>query len=536
MKKTTHSPTQPTIEELQKRLAMLEKQNADLEAKLEKQNELEAKLKWLEEQLRLYRLKRFGASSEKYIPGQLSLFNEAEQEANPELPEPVLETITYRRRKKRGHREIMLEDLPVETVEYRLPPEEQVCSCCDGFLHEMSTEVRQELKYVPAVIKVVKHVRYVYACRHCEREGLETPIQTASMPKPVISGSLASPSLMAHIMTQKYVESRPLYRQEKEFKRMGLMLSRQTIANWMLRGADDWLSLLYRRMHHYLVMLDILHADETGLQVLNEPGKAANSKSYLWLYRSGTEGPQMALYDYRDSRAGENPKEFLDEFKGYLQVDGYAGYHKVEDVTLVGCWAHARRGFTDVMKSMPAGSLKPVALTEALNFISQLYAVERDLKDESPEERYKQRLKMSKPILDAFLAWLERKQHDVLPKSGFGKAIQYCLNQWDKLVAYLEDGRLEIDNNRSERAIKPVVIGRKNWLFANTTRGARASAIIYSIVETAKENGLNPYYYLRYLFEELPNVDPNDVDSLDRLLPWSTSLPITCIAFNKSNK
>lgn len=536
MKKTTKSPTQPTIEELQKRLAMLEKQNAELEAKLKKQHELEAKLTWLEEQLRLYRLKRFGTSSEKTIPGQLSLFNEVEQEANPELPEPIIETVTYRRRKKRGQREIMLEDLPVETVEYRLSPEEQVCSCCNGNLHEMSTEIRQELKFVPAVVKVVKHVRYVYSCRRCESEALETPIQTAPMPKPVIPGSLVSPSLMAHIMTQKYVDSLPLYRQEKQFKRMGLALSRQTLANWMIRGADDWLSTIYDRMHHHLLALDILNADETTLQVLHEPGRAANSKSYLWLYRTGREGPPMVLYDYRETRAGENPKDFLKGFKGFLQVDGYSGYHKVENVTLVGCWAHARRGFTDVLKALPPGSVKPVAVQEALHFCSQLYAIESKLKDESPEIRHKERLAKSKPVLDAFLAWLKIQEKNVLPKSGFGKAIQYCLNQWDKLVAFLEDGRLEIDNNRSERAIKPVVIGRKNWLFSNTPRGARASAIIYSIVETAKENGLNPYYYLRHLFEVLPNVDLTDEDALDKLMPWSTMLPVTCIVFNKSSK
>lgn len=533
--KTNYSTTNPTIEDLLKRCELLEKQNAELRAKLEKEK---AEKNWIQEQLRLYQLKRFGTSSEKTNPDQLELplFNEVETEANLQLPEPTVETITYRRRKKRGHRKLILENLPVETVEYRLPEEEQVCSCCGGNLHVMSTEIRQEFIYIPAEVKVRKHVRYVYSCRPCEKNGIETPIKTAAMPKPVIAKSLASPSIVAHVMSQKYVEGMPLYRQEKQFHRMGLALTRQNLANWMIKAAEQWLSSLYDRMHQRLLELDIVHADETKLQVLREPGRPATSTSYLWLYRSGKEGPPIILYDYQETRAGEKPKEFLEGFKGYLQVDGYAGYHKVEDVTLVGCWAHARRKFTDALKSLPANSVKPVAATEGLHFCNQLFAVERTLKDLAPQERYEQRLEKSKPILDAFLAWLKIQEPKVLPKSNLGNAISYCLNQWDQLVAFLEDGRLEIDNNRSERSIKPVVIGRKNWLFANTPQGARASAIIYSIVETAKENGLNPYYYLRYLFEKLPNMNLTDMKALDQLLPWSTTLPVSCIAFNKLSK
>lgn len=538
-KKTKHSTSTPTIEELLERVQLLEKQNAELEAKLEKEKaESEAKINWLKEQLRLHQSKRFGVSSERTLPGQLELplFNEVEKEANLELPEPTVETITYRRRKKRGQRQLMLENLPVETIEYRLSEEEQVCSCCGGNLHEMSTEVRQELKYIPAEVKVVKHVRYVYSCRHCEQDEIETPIQTAPMPKPAIPGSLASPSILAHIMNQKYVEGLPLYRQEKQWNRIGLALSRQTMANWMIYGANHWLDKLYNRMHHLLLKLDIICADETTLQVLHEPGRPASSKSYLWLYRTGKEGPPIILYDYRETRAGENPKKFLTGFRGYLQVDGYAGYHKVEDVILVGCWAHARRAFTDVLKSLPANSPKPVVATEGLQFCNQLFAIERELKDLETQERYDKRLELSKPVLDAFLSWLKIQEQKVLPKSGLGQAITYCLNQWDKLVVFLEDGRLEIDNNRSERSIKPVVIGRKNWLFSNTPQGARASAIIYSIVETAMANGLNPYYYLRYLFEQLPNIDLTDMNALDRLLPWSATIPVICIAFNNSTK
>ncbi|GIM46527.1 transposase [Collibacillus ludicampi] len=456
-------------------------------------------------------------------------------EADPTVAEPTLETITYRRSKKRGHRETQLENLPVETIEYRLPSEEQVCSCCGGSLHEMSTEIRQELKIIPAEVKVVKHVRYVYSCRCCEREETSTPIITASMPAPVFPGSLASPSSMAYIMSQKYVESMPLYRQEQQFASLGIELSRQTLANWILYGANTWLSLLYDRMREHLLKQDILHADETTLQVLREPGRAAQTTSYLWLYRTGREGPAIILYDYQTTRASKHPRQFLSGFKGYLHVDGYAGYHGIPDVTLVGCWAHARRKFDEALKALPESKRSsPVAAKEGLNFCNQLFAIERDLKECTPEERYQIRQERSRPVLDAFLAWLRTQKPKVLPKSAFGQAILYCLNQWEKLEAFLQDGRLEIDNNRSERAIKPFVIGRKNWLFSNTPRGAKASAIIYSIIETAKENGLHPYFYLTYLFEKLPNLDMKDKDSLDQLLPWSESLPLTCRAIKKN--
>lgn len=526
MENTSNAPTL-TTEKLQDRCDFLENQVADLMGKL----------KWFEEQFRLSQHQRFGSSSEQSHPDQieLSLFNEAEVAATPDIEEPTVETVTYRRKKKRGHREIMLENLPTETVEYRLSEEEQVCSCCGGSLHEMSTEVRQELKVVPAEVKVVKHVRYVYSCRHCEHEEMNTPIKTATMPAPVYPGSLASPSSMAYIMSQKYVESMPLYRQEQQFVRLGVALSRQTLANWMLFGADKWLSLLYDRMHDHLLEQGVLHADETTLQVLHEPGRAATSTSYLWLYRTGIEGPPAVLYDYQQTRAGKHPREFLSGFKGYLHVDGYAGYNGLIDVTLVGCWAHARRKFSEALKALPDLKLSAsVVAKEGLHFCNQLFMIERDLKDKTPDERYHNRLEHSQPILDAFSVWLQTQKSRVLPKSALGQAITYCHNQWNKLKAFLQDRRLEIDNNRSERAIKPFVIGRKNWMFANTPRGARTSAIIYSIVETAKENDLKPFDYLTYLFEKLPNMDTKDSEAFDKLLPWSKDLPIICRIFNKN--
>ncbi|MED4568071.1 IS66 family transposase [Brevibacillus agri] len=524
MKKTSETP-HITMEHLQDRCLELEQQNA----------ELMAKLKWYEEQFRLAQQKRFGASSEKTHPDQLelNLFNEAEVLATPAAQEPDVETVTYSRKKSAG-RKSKLDQFPVETVLYELPETEQVCACCGGPLHEMSTETRNEITVIPAEVKVVRHVRQVYACRRCEREEIRTPIVTAPMPEPVYPGSLASPSSMAYVMTQKYVDSQPLYRQEQQFARMGLTISRQTLANWMIYGAEQWLSLLTDRMQEHLLNQDILHADETTLQVLREPGRSAETQSYLWLYRTGRMGPPIVLYDYRTTRGGEHPRNFLTGFGGYLHVDGYAGYHKVKDVTLVGCWAHARRKFDEALKALPASQDKnETAAQQGLQFCNQLFAIERELKDVTPEERYTVRMERSKPILDAYLAWLRQQRPRTLPKSLLGQAIAYSLNQRDKLTAFLQDGRLEIDNNRSERSMKPFVIGRKNWLFANTPRGAKASAIIYSVIETAKESGLNPFKYLTHLFEQLPQLpDLKNPETLDSLLPWSPSLPLTCNVFN----
>jgi len=492
---------------------------------------LAAENQWLKEQFRLAQRRQFGTSSEKTPAEQQALlFNEAEATADATVPEPTLETITYRRRKTKGQREAQLKDLPVETVIHRLPAEAQTCACCGGPLHELPdsmVEVRQELKIIPAQATLVKHVRAKYGCRQCEHQGTTAPIITAPLPTPAFPNSLASPSAVAFIMSQKFVEGLPLYRQEQSFARLGVTLSRQTLANWMLAGAD-WLEPLYDRLHEDLLRRDILQADETTLQVLQEPGRAATTKSYLWLYRTGRDGPPIILYEYQPTREAEHPKAFLQGFTGYLQVDGYQGYAGLPGVTLVGCWAHARRKFTDALTALPASaraSGKPTAAEEGLAFCNTLFAIERDLREATPAERHAARLQRSRPVLNAFRAWLEQQAATALAKSTFGQAITYCRNQWPKLTTFLQDGRLELDNNRSERSIKLIVIGRKNWLFANTPHGAKASAIIYSLVETAKANGLHPYAYLTYLFAQLPDCTTN---ALDRLLPWSPTLPTTC--------
>lgn len=277
----------------------------------------------------------------------MNLFNEAEVLAAPASEEPQTETITYSRKKWTDSREAKLENFPVDTGHYELPEEELVCGYCGGELHPMSTETPNEITVIPAEVRVLRHVRQVYACRRCEREEIQTPIVTAPMPKSVYPGSLASSSILAHVMNQKYVESQPLYRQEQQFARMGLTLSRQTLANWMIYGADQWLTPLFERMKKHLLKQDVLHADETTLQVLREPGKSAESQSYLWLYRTGRMGPPSCVTNTVRRVAGSIPETFWP-----------AGYHKVAQVTLVGCWAHARRKFDEALEALPTSEAR----------------------------------------------------------------------------------------------------------------------------------------------------------------------------------
>ena len=520
--------TQHTIEEL-------EKKNIQLENQMEA---LQLKLQWYEEQFRLSQHKRFGSSSEKTDENQLTLqlFNEAEVSSSVLLAEPTMDTISYTR-KKMGARAEKLKDLPVEMIHYDLSDSEKVCLACDHALHKMSTQVRKELKIVPAQVKVVEHVQHIYSCRHCENHSITTPIVKAKMPNPVIPKGLASPSAIAYIMTQKFADGLPLYRQEKQLERMGIPLNRQTLSNWMISSTKRWLKPFYQQLYQQLMQEKFLHADETVLQVLDEPGKKAQSKSYMWLYRtSGATQKPIVLFDYRTNRAKENPQEFLKGFSGYLHVDGYAGYESIQDVELAGCWAHVRRKFDESLKALkgaPPGVGRSTVAKKGLDFCNKLFAIERKIKGLSAEERLHIRQNDSQPVLDAYLIWLKEQQELVTPKSATGMAISYTLKQWPKLITFMKDGRIEIDNNRAERSIKPFVIGRKNWLFAASTNGANSSAIIYSLVETAKENGLNPFFYLQYLFEVLPQLDMEENLKIEHLMPWSKDLPADCYIQSK---
>jgi transposase len=487
--------------------------------------ELEALVKYYEELYRLHQHRKFGSSSEKTHSEQLSLFDEAESEADKRKPEPTVEQVTYTRRRGREKQEETLPDLPVETVDHTLPEAERVCPECSSELHVMGHDTRRELKIIPAQVKILEHVRKVYACRNCEKTATSVPIIKATMPEPVIKGSAASPSSVAHIITQKYVNAVPLYRQEQEFLMNGILLSRQTMANWLVRSSEDWLLPLYEQMKLELLREEVLHADETTLQVLKEPGRSSRSESYMWLYRtSGCASNPIVLYEYQPTRSSAHPKAFLKEFQGYLHTDGYAGYHALPpEVKIVGCWAHARRKFDEAMKGAPPESREDLAAKRSLEFCNEMFRLEHEYEKLRPDERYKERFKRSKPVSDALFEWAETV--GALPKSLLGKAVHYLLSQKIYLEKVFEDGRLELSNNRAERSIKPFVIGRKNWLFSATPKGAKASSVIYSLIETAKENGLKPFGYLEYLFEAMPNMMAEKIESL---LPWSEVLPARC--------
>ena len=517
------------------------KTHAELEAEneqLKKENEeLRALIDWYREQFKLAQCRLYGASSEKdVLPGQLSLFNEAEVCADESLPEPVQEvTITYTRKKRKGKRDEFYADLPTEQRIHELPEEERVCPVCKGDLHACGHEVvRREIEVVPATIKAVEHVRTVYSCRNCEQNNdgeSAVPMEKAQVPNPVIPGSgIASPSLVAFVLCNKYVMALPLHRQEEEFKRQDIIISRQTMANWCIYVVLHWLKPIYALLYDVLMYALNLQADETTTQVIDEPGRKATTKSYMWVYLTGKyEERQVVLFEYTETRAGSHPQRFLGGFAKTLNADGYQGYYALEakGVTLAGCWAHMRRKFVDALKTVPKDKQKDHPAAVGIAYCDKLFELERtyDEQELSPDERQKRRELESKPIADAFFAWANELLATTHDKSKLREALVYAVNQQHRLLYFLNDGRLEISNNRAERAIRPFAIGRNNWKFAYSPEGAHASAVIYSIVETAKANGLVPFKYLEFLFETLPNIPP---ERYNECLPWHPAVRARC--------
>lgn len=494
---------------------------------------LEAENEWLREQVKLSKSQKFGPSSEKGIADgtQLGIFNEAELSRDADATEPTAEEISKKKaqeRKKKGAKKNKIKNLPIDRVDYRLSEEEQVCPKCGSSLHEMKKIVHDEIVVVPAQYKVHRTVQHIYSCRNCEKRDIEATIIKAPAPKHFFRNSLASPSILADIICKKYLLAQPLYRQEQELARYGLDLKRPTLSNWIIRAADLYLYRIADVIEKKLLSGDIIQADETELQVLKEKGRAAQSKSYMWVYTNGNTAPPCYVYRYAPGRGQEYPKDFLKGFSGYLQTDGYTAYDAVvrdsqEMIVHVGCFAHARRKFTDARK---ASSVKdPPNILKGIAFCDKLFNIERECSDMSPESRISYRREHAAPVLDAYFAWLRSIEADVLPKSKLGMAVKYSLDQEQKLRRYLDDGRLELSNNRAERAVKPFVIGRKNWLFSNTPDGADASAMIYGIVETAKANGLKPFEYLDHVLTVLSQAP--QTDTLD-LAPWSDQLPEKC--------
>ena len=488
-------------------------------------NMLQSRVNWLEQVLDLFKRNDFGSKSEKIskdMQEQIGrLFDEAELIQNVEKEAAATVEVKSHARQKKAKTSIW-EHLPEgttkELVEHYLTAENALCPKCGTPMEIIGKKEYRTLIIAPAQYKVRIDICYTYACKECPENGDNVTVVEAPRPKQVIAGGFASPEAIAHIMTQKFVMGSPLYRQEQEFHRQGLELSRQTMANWLLQSADMWLRPIYDLMHKKLLEHDVLHADETTLQVLHEDGRKPQSKSYMWVYRtSGCAEHPIVLYKYEPTRSGSCAREFLEGFKGYLHTDGYHVYHNLNlGVTSVGCLVHARRKFYDVIKLNKKDGANQNA-AKAVGYFTKLFKIEDALAKKSAEERYQKRLELEKPILDELFAWAEKLY--VTPKSKLGEAVTYLLNQKKYLYNYLLDGRLESSNNRAERSVKPFVIARKNFLFANTANGADGSSIIFSLIETAKENKLDPYRYLTHVLGLAPNLDKSNPAWVEQLLP-----------------
>lgn len=491
--------------------------------------ELRLLVEYYRHQLLQAKRRQFGVSSEKLDLelGQLNLFAEKQTAPAPELE---TEEIHYTRKKRKGKREEDLSGLPVERIDYELSEEERACPQCGETMRDMGVEVRKELKLIPAKVVVVEHTTHTYACRNCERNGIKVPFTKGAAPAPLISGSLASPSLVAHIATQKYLSGMPLYRIENGFRYDEVNISRQTMANWVIGCSERYLEGIYGLLKTRLLEETVIHADGTVVQVLREPGRKAQTKSCEWIYRtSSCAARQIAVYEYTETKSQEHPKHFLEGFRGLLHTDGEQCYHNLpEEITVVGCWAHLRRRLEAILKNTPKEQWKETLAGQGMAYISALFSLEREFAQLTPTDRCKKRLEKSKPVADAFFAWAAGLS--VLPKSPIGEALGYALSQHEYLQNIFLDGRCEISNNLAERTVKPFVMGRKAWLFSTSPAGARASSVIYSIIETAKANDLHPYRYMEFLLESLPSANTSD---LETLLPWSESLPEKCRAPQK---
>ena len=518
---------------LQQENEQLRQQNAILQQQLLQKDAL---IEHYLEQLRLLQKKQFGSSSEKnaIVPEQLSLFNEPEALADDKIAEPTIEEITYTRRKQKATKEENLEDLVTETVEHELSGAELDCPQCGDSMTEIKVEERYEIKIIPAKVEVIKHRQHIYACTNCQANDITTPFAQGRGYEPFLPKSSASAETVAWLLDQKYNLGLPLYRLEQNVQQqMGLSLSRQTMSNWILKTAELYVEPMFAEMRRHLLLQTHLHADETTLQVLNEPGRTAEQKSYMWMFRTGRGSPPIVLYDYQTTRASKHPVRFLEGFSGTLQVDGYAGYNQLQPkVRLAGCWAHARRKFTDVLDALPKGTDKTGSLAaEALKMIAELYAVEAKLKEkwgdaltaDAISAILEARQKQSLAICDRYFQFCKANKNR--STGNLRQAMEYSLNEEQKLRVFLENPYCEIDNNRAERSIKPFVMGRKAWLFSNTQRGARGSAVLYSLIVTAKENKLKVYDYLVYLFKRIPAGGYDCTDGWNQLMPWAEGLP-----------
>ena len=494
----------------------------------------------LNETVEYLKKKLFASSSEKTkkeaFPGQMDLFNEAEATADLSVPEPALEEAVggYKRKAKKpkATREEILAGLPVVEVPCTVPDEDRNCPYCNAPMEVIGKKVvREELRIIPAKVERIQYVQEVLGCPECKKDGASV-IVGAETPSPLLKHSLASPSTVAYVMYQKYGNSIPLYRQEANWKQLGVKLPRATLANWVIKCGIDYMEPVYEQLHQHLLERDIIHADETPCQVLREEGKTAQSKSYMWLYGSGNDGlPPIRLYDYQPSRGGYHAEEFLKGFSGYLICDGFSGCNKLKGVIRCGCLAHMRRYWKEALPGKTRKSSDKTPAEIGLDYCNQLFELEKEYADLDADTRKAKRLETESAIWEAYWSWLET----VKPAGGsrLAKAVTYAKNQKPYMENYLLDGRCSISNNIAENIARPYAVGRKNFLFHDTVKGARASSIIYSLVETAKLNDLNIYAYLETVLLYMPDYK-NEPEGIEELMPWSDMIQQRCRIKSKS--
>ena len=497
---------------------------------------LNDKMQLMMEQLVLSKKDRFGRSSEKMadpeqicfmeVDGTIVFFNEAEAVCDLNAPEPdSLELKRTKKKKQAGKKNADLEDIPVERIDHYLSESELTAEFGENGWKQLPDAISRCYKFIPASVKVEEHHIGVYSSK------LDEHMVKASHPRNLLHGSLVSPSLAAAIMNGKYVNAVPLYRLEKEFERYGLAITRQNMANWMIRVGEGCLGIMYDYLHQLLYDYHVIQADETPVLV-NKDGRPAGSKSWMWVYRSGFmyQERQIILYEYQKTRNASHPRNFLKDYTGICVTDGYQVYHTLEkereDLRIAGCWVHCRRRFHEALEVIPKAHREESILYLFMKQIQAIYREDGKLAGLPSEERLTQRQLVVKPLVDAFFVYLKQNEAKV-PKSGKTReAFTYALNQERYLRVFLEDGDVPIDNNASERAIRGFCIGKKNWEMIDTVNGATSSAILYSIAETAKANNLKPFDYFEYLLTEIPkHTDDQNTNFLEELLPWSKTLP-----------
>ena len=508
------------------------KMEEELESKDQEIATLKNELAYLKNQILNKDRKIFGSSTEQASAMQLSFFDEAENHSNLKAEEPTVEEITYKRTKpvQNTGKKDNFQNLEKVVVEHKLDESQQSCKDCSSDLVVIGTKSKEILKYIPAKLYVEEHITYSYACKTCEENNDQANIVTTKAPRTLLHKSMASNELLSHVINLKYHYAMPLNRQESYFKMMGANLSRQTLSNWIISSAIE-LQPIYQLLKEELLKRDYIQADETVVKVLDDKGKESNKQKYMWLYKSPDKDSPIVIYDYQKTRSGSCPKGFLSGFSGSLQTDGYVGYNKVENIKRIYCLAHIRRKFHDIIVHLDEEALKTSRALIGFNYCAKLYEIEKNLRENhSKEENYydlrkKARKELSEPIIEEFIKYIDEEIKNAVPRSPLGAALAYTKPLLPSLKAILEDGSLEIDNNSAERSIKPFVLGRKNWLFSASTKGAESSALLYSLIETAKNNNLVVEKYLLYLMDSYSNIETKDKESLLKILPISKDLP-----------